>query len=823
MDPNHPGSRGEQEPGDAEAGPGRPVELVAGDFLLTVNPVDGCEIASCPPVRRPSSPRPRRTREPGPSGGPRWLPPTPLLERDEERHRLSRLLARGRSARLTGAPGAGRTALLAVVARECAELAPDGVIRLNGHRRTANDLLHELYAAVHEAPRYRPGAPELAAALREIGAVVLVDDIGFGGAALDELLDATPECAFLVSAHPGVAAPASGSRLEEVFLRGLSRTACMELLERTAGRPLGEAETDWAADLWLATEGLPLRFTQAGSLLRQRGDADGEGDGDGLPDAASLAASLAIGLSEPAQEILRFALALGGELPDPARLPALTGDPRAAAAHAELLGSGLVTSAGDRRRISAATATELAAASDFSEGAPARALTAAQHYTWWLTEPSATPGERAGRAAAEADALLAAAQSAQRGGHAAAVAGLARAAAPLFAEVTPRWGAWERMLRSGAEAARVAGDVAQQAYFQHELGVLAICQGRLERARAELEAATALRGVLSDAGGAVAGRRALALVADLSRPAARPAARPTPPLGVSAAAPAPAPAVPAPAPPAGAEDVTQAIPRQPQPQPTPQPQPEPEPPARRVVAGARRNAVAAGAGVLLVAAVLGTVVAMGLASDQSEDPENGRQADPAVTDPEPTPTTPTGSPSSPAEDTGREQTPTRPPTSGSGSETPDPSTELPTTPTTPTTPTSPTDPPTTTPDPTSPSPTPTPTDPTSPGTPTESDSGGSSDGGGTSEGTSEGTSSGSGGTGGTDEGTDQGTSEGATGESEGTAGGTNGEPSGTPTDTTSATPSPTAIATATVTATDADSPVAQNSRSLSSSMPRSAS
>ncbi|SCF61265.1 hypothetical protein GA0115255_100231, partial [Streptomyces sp. Ncost-T6T-2b] len=45
-------------------------------------------------------------------------------ERQEERERLVRLLARGRSVRLTGQPGSGRTALLDAVAADCADLAP---------------------------------------------------------------------------------------------------------------------------------------------------------------------------------------------------------------------------------------------------------------------------------------------------------------------------------------------------------------------------------------------------------------------------------------------------------------------------------------------------------------------------------------------------------------------------------------------------------------------------------------------------------------------------------------------------------------------------
>ncbi len=204
----------------------RTVQLVSGDFLLTVNPIDGSEIENCPPRERPSRPEKctaaeraetdRAARPPLPPGSAQ--PQLPLLERGDERERLVRLLARGRSVRLTGPAGSGRTTLLDLVADDCADLAPDGVVRLSGYRRTTSELLYDLFAAVHKAPLHRPGQQELRELVREIGAVVILDDLEFGGSALDELLDATPECAFLLATTPDVPAPSADSPLEEVFL-----------------------------------------------------------------------------------------------------------------------------------------------------------------------------------------------------------------------------------------------------------------------------------------------------------------------------------------------------------------------------------------------------------------------------------------------------------------------------------------------------------------------------------------------------------------------------------------------------------------------------
>lgn len=623
-----------------KAAPARTVRVVAGDFALTVNPVDGSEIEPCGPGGEPVAPV-RRTAEereelrragrppvpPGPAA-----PALPLLERQEERERLVRLLGRGRTVRLTGPAGSGRTALLDAVAGDCADLAPDGVVRLSGHHRTPAELLYDLFTAVHDAPLHRPDRAELLGHVREIGAVVLVDDLEFGGGALDELLDATPECAFLLAATPDVAAPSADSQVEEVFLPGLERATALELLERAVDRPLTDEEANWAGDLWFESEGLPLRFVQAGALLRQRDalrdvadetDEDDDGDnvfGDGLDvplptlgEGAAPAALLASRLSESARDTLRFAVALGGEVPHQAHLPALVGDTHADAALGELTSCALLSPVGSRYRLAAGVAAQLEAAG-YGEGALERVHTAAQHYAWWTGHPSVTPA----RASSEADAILAALGAlvlAQETGHTGTAVLLARSAAPAFAAGL-HWQAWERTLRTGQEAARTTGEVAEEAYFLHELGVLALCSGSLDRARAELEASIAMRGALADKRGTVAGRRALALVTD--REGTR-----LPGAGASEGEGAPAVHHPeeAVSPGMGVTAVSAPV------EPLVTRRDTPASPAgllgaarRLVVEGPRRHLVAAGAGVLL-AVVLGTVVTLGATSDE-EPPAN---------------------------------------------------------------------------------------------------------------------------------------------------------------------------------------------------------
>ncbi|MBQ0865176.1 ATP-binding protein [Streptomyces sp. RK75] len=647
------------EPADGQPGSGtggesaRAVRLVADRYLVTVNPVDGSEIEPCPPGEQRGTPAklaPQDRPVPETATAVAALPPGSLLERDEERERLTRLLSRGRSVRLTGRSGSGRSALLDAVAADVASLAPDGVIRLSGYHRTPSDLMYDLFAAVHSAPLHRPGKTELVSALGGIGAVVLVDDLEFGGEALDELLRATPECAFVFAVTPDQPAPAPGSYLEEVFLPGLSRTACMELMERAVHRQLTDEEADWAADLWFGSEGLPLRFVQAGALLRLQGSDSVVPD---LPDDVALAPLLAAALSEAGRGALRLALALDGELPDPEHLPALTGDPQADESVTELLASGLISPAGGHFKLAAGVAAQLTE-TGHTEGGAAHALAAAQHYSWWAGQASVS----ADRVAQEADALLAAVRGARRGGSASAAVLLARTAAPVLA-AGMRWSAWERVLRCGQEAARASGELAEEAYFHHELGILALSAGNPERARSELETALGLRGTLAEQRGMVAGRRALALVTDqlAAAGAAGPAAAGSTPPGGPAASPAVNPYAPVDTPPLGApEAATAAVESDAATTPalsTAAAQQQPgetlvsptdgapdsadtasraghtsgrhgAPRGWRAFTSSKRNLAAAGAGAL-IAAVLGTVVTLGTVSD--DDPPDSVRPD----------------------------------------------------------------------------------------------------------------------------------------------------------------------------------------------------
>ncbi|MFI6152415.1 ATP-binding protein [Kitasatospora sp. NPDC051170] len=543
-----------------EAARTRGGELVCGGLLVGVGAPEGSEVRPCPEEWRP---RPRRIERSEPARGPadvagRAVGPLamgagpadlPMLDREADVAELLGLLAEGRSIRLVGQAGSGRSALLSAVAEASADLAPGGVVQLCGHRRTAADLLQDLFAATHHAPGYRPDPGQLAAHLAEVAAVVVIDEAEPSGAELEQVLAAAPGCAFLLSVAPGSPALPADSHLRDHLVAGLSRAACLALTARLAGRPLDVEEKAWAVDLWFESEGLPLRFVQAAALLRQRDvsvDALVAAEEDRLgvfgavqgpvqhPDpavhenalrrsvplpsvaeTASPAVRLAEGLSEPAQAVLRLAVALGGECPTAPHLPALIDVGQGEAALAELADAGLAVSIGGHHRLTAG-ALELLAPHWPANGCVDGA---AQHFAWWVGHGSVSPEQ----IAAEAEVVIGVLLADRAAGRDAAVVRLARAAAPALA-LALRWGAWERVLQLGLEAARRADSAVDQAWFHHEAAVHAICVQQPSRAVAELETALTLRAAAGEQRGVAGARRMLDLLRAEGRqlPAAAP-------------------------------------------------------------------------------------------------------------------------------------------------------------------------------------------------------------------------------------------------------------------------------------------------------------
>ncbi|MET7303130.1 hypothetical protein ABZS54_30355, partial [Embleya sp. NPDC005575] len=495
--------------GAGESAPGV-LQLIAGDLLLTFGGVDGTDIA----------PMAAGARLPCPSRLPGSVPTTdlPPLGRGVEIAELIGLLQRGTSVRIGGPASSGRSTLLRHLAALDPAGAPDGVLLLDGRRRGLDDLLQQLRDACFGGPAYRPTREQLVEILADVAALVVVDDLELGQDDVVELLRMAPECAFLV-AGPEVVDPIvrRDSPLHEITLGGLPQEASFDLLRRTAGRELDDEELAWASALWFQVGGHPGRFVQAGALLARReggrsgygllddGAADNSGELPSPGEPRQFVPRLVPLVSASAQQVLRLASALDGELPDPVHLPALTGAVDAVGAADELVEAGLAACEFGRYRLTGGTSEAVAA---IVRGPSSWAVAAIQHFTWWVSHPSVTPAE----IAREADTILACLRESERLGKAGSARTLARVSAPAFG-ASARWDAWGEVLDLGLSSARDAGASAasDHAWFRHELAILALCTGDAQGAREEAAAATRMRDVGSDKRGLAADRRVLAL------------------------------------------------------------------------------------------------------------------------------------------------------------------------------------------------------------------------------------------------------------------------------------------------------------------------
>ena len=188
--------------------------------------------------------------------------------------------------------------------------------------------------------------------------------------------------------------------------------------------------------------------------------------------------------------------------------PGVSGTALRESALRELVDAGLAVSVGGHHRLTTGVPELLAGRLD----AGTVAYGAAEHFAWWVGHGSVTTEQ----IAAEAEVVVGVLLADREANRPEAVLRLARAAAPALA-LSLRWGAWERVLKLGLEAARTLRATGEEAWFHHELGVLAFCTGADQRALAELESAVALRAAFGDPRTGAAGRRMLELLKSEAR------------------------------------------------------------------------------------------------------------------------------------------------------------------------------------------------------------------------------------------------------------------------------------------------------------------
>lgn len=409
--------------------------------------------------------------------------PSPVVRRPHRARafvgRASEVAAAGQAGpgapfQVHGADGVGKSALLEHLVFDLPQ-ADDGVVHAKVRRRGVYDIQAQLFKAFWEcAVRFTPAPEEMSDFLGDRRALVVLDDVGLDRSDLEELIDTSPGCTFVIGSEEQTLWSGSAVRLA-----GLDDEAALELIELRLDRRLAADERVSATAVVKALDGHPQRLVEAVAGVRGGSTSFAELAGGITWDVVGKARQ-ALALTQAQRTILAVLRAADAPL-GTERIAEFADVPDPADELAVLETNGWVRSASPRYRLT-------------SELQPTDGKLPEDEFLRRLTEwakQRASPEEVADEAEAIETAL-------DRKSASAAKVTLARAAEGKLA-LAGMLDSWGRVLNAGLDASR---DPHDQAYMLHQLGTREGLVGQDESAIEHLERALELREDLGDEQGA---------------------------------------------------------------------------------------------------------------------------------------------------------------------------------------------------------------------------------------------------------------------------------------------------------------------------------
>ena len=196
---------------------------------------------------------------------------TGLLDRKVETSAATAAVHAAQPVEFYGSAGLGKTSLLRHLAYDLPNTScADGVVYLSAHQQPVADLLQFLFEAFYESniPAKSTEA-QIRHALQGKRALILLDDIDLARNEVEALLDAAPQCIFVLAS--------SERRLwgegRVLALCGLPPDDALTLIEREIGRPLAGEELSATTQLCQLLAGHPLRLLQVAAVAREQGQS----------------------------------------------------------------------------------------------------------------------------------------------------------------------------------------------------------------------------------------------------------------------------------------------------------------------------------------------------------------------------------------------------------------------------------------------------------------------------------------------------------------------------------------------------------------------
>ncbi|HXV33705.1 MAG TPA: PASTA domain-containing protein [Gaiellaceae bacterium] len=394
---------------------------------------------------------------------------------------------------LYGEPGIGKSHVLAHAAHLPEADGPDGVVYVPAGEAPLDDVLQALFEEFFDCgiPAVRPSRSRLRRELAGRRALVVADGLELAPEEARALLEAAPECTFVVAS--------TGRTLREgatIRLPGLELRYALELVEQELGRPLTAEERPEAERLCEALGGHPWRIREATARARDEGRT--------LAEAARAldATDMLEALTPGEKSVLAGLAAAGGGPVGVGHLRELAAVEDVEPVLADLERRHLVFSHSPRYSLAPPLLEEIEARWDLD---PQRER-ALDHYAGWCERNRGEP-----EVAVEQPALVGLVRWAAATGRADEAVRLGRAADPALA-ASGRFGSWRENVGAVLEAARRGGDQAAEAWALHQRGTWTACLVGGEPALADLEAARELRERIGDRAGEAATRHNIEVI-----------------------------------------------------------------------------------------------------------------------------------------------------------------------------------------------------------------------------------------------------------------------------------------------------------------------
>jgi hypothetical protein len=439
--------------------------------------------------------------------------PKNFINRTSEIQQIEEQVKAGEIINLNGPIGIGKSALIEYIAHLVKlENFPDGIYHLSALDLKLGDLLHNIFSAFFNSNVAAiPNRAQIQNQLREIEALILIDDLSLSKDEIKVVLNIAPQCIFVFVSSQ--VEPLSG--IESLLLKGLPESESQILFEETLGRSLDKEEKNLTYEICRLLEGHPETIIQTAAKVRM--------DELSLPETLSeltnnssekLIEEELQNLPETEQKILSFLAVLGGRFLPQEHINGLIPSEAKSIQNAldQLVDRALIQPGEDAYRIKSDIDKLVSQTFDLSSSED----DLIRYFADWSAERQVSQIPE--NIFSTLKAIIRKAFDGQRWSEGIKIGRTVETA--FF--VRGYWQAWEDVLKTTLEGSRALGDPNTEAWALHQLGSRSFCLDLKDQARQLLKQAASIRKEIGDVAGLNATQHNLSLIPKVPVPTVEP-------------------------------------------------------------------------------------------------------------------------------------------------------------------------------------------------------------------------------------------------------------------------------------------------------------